>query len=52
MRHGLRAVLKVVVIAATMCSGLVVAKTTGQCGEERHEGGQGIKQKQGMGRAA
>jgi hypothetical protein len=52
MRPWLRAVLKVAVIAATMCSGLVVDKTTGQYGEERHAGGQGSKHKQGMDRAA
>ena len=52
MRSVLRAVHKVIVTAATMCSGLIVAETTIQRGKDGREGGQGIKQKQGLDRAA
>ena len=51
MRPWLRAVLKVVVIAATMCNGLIVAKNYGSVREAEHEGG--IRQdKRGLERAA
>ena len=46
MRSWLRAVLKVVIIAATMCSGIIVAKSDGPVGDEGHEGGRDIRQTQ------
>ena len=47
MRPLLETVLKVVVMAATMCSGLVVARYNMRIGEDKgHEGGLGSKQDQ------
>lgn len=45
-RPWLEAVLKVVVMAATMCSGIVVAKYDVPVGDEGHEGGWGTRQTQ------
>ena len=39
MRHWLSTVFKVVVMAATMCSGIIVAKYDVLVGDERHDGG-------------
>jgi hypothetical protein len=53
MRPWLEIVLKVVVMAATMCSGIIVAKNQGPAWEEGHEVGRGIRQdQQGLTRAA
>jgi hypothetical protein len=53
MRHWLETVLKVVVMAATMCSGIIVPKYDVPVGDEGHEGGRGIRQDQrGLDRAA
>ena len=53
VRPLLETVLKVVVMAATMCSGLVVANYEGSVGDTGHEGGRGIRQDQrGLDRAA
>ena len=47
VRPLLETVLKVVVMAATMCSGIVVAKYDVRIGEDKsHEGGRGSKQDQ------
>jgi hypothetical protein len=45
-RPWLQAILKVVVMASTMCSGLIVTKYDVPIGDERHEGGRGTKQPQ------
>jgi len=53
MRPWLRAVLKVAIMAATMCSGIIVAKYDVTVGDEGHEGGRDIRQnQQDLGRAA
>lgn len=53
MRHWLGTVFKVVVMAATMCSGIIVAKYDVPIGDEGHEGGRGMRQDQrGLDRAA
>jgi hypothetical protein len=53
MRPWLETVLKVVVMAAAMCGGIIVAKYDGPAGDEGHEGGRGIRQDQrGLDRAA
>lgn len=53
MRHWLESVFKVVVMAATMCSGIIVAKYDVPFGNEGHEGGRGMRQGQrGLDRAA
>jgi hypothetical protein len=53
MRPWLEALLKVVVMAATMCSGIIVAKSDGPARDESHEGGRGMRQEQrGLDRAA
>ena len=54
MRPWLEIFLKVVIRAAIMCSGLVVAKYDGPVvGDEGHKGGRGMKQDQwGLDRAA
>jgi len=52
-RTWLETVLKVVVTAATMCSGISVAKYDGPVWEEGHKGGRDIRQdQQGLDRAA
>ena len=45
-RPWLRAILKVVVMAATMCSGIIVAKYDVPIGDEGRQGGQGTQQPQ------
>ena len=45
-RPWLRAVLKVVVMGATMCSGIIVAKNDLPLGNEWHDGAQGTRQTQ------
>jgi hypothetical protein len=53
MGHWLETVFKVVVMGATMCSGIIVAKYDGPVGDEGHERGRGIRQDQrGLDRAA
>jgi hypothetical protein len=54
VRHLLETVLKVVVMVATMCSGVVVAKYDVRIGEDKgHKGEQGVRQDQrGLDRAA
>ena len=53
MRHWLGTVFKVVVMAATVCSGIVVAQYDAPSGDEEHEGGWGMRQDQrGLDRAA
>lgn len=53
MRPWLEALLKAVVMAATMCSGIIVPKYDRPAGDESHEGGRGIRQDQrGLDRAA
>ena len=54
MRPLLETVLKVVVMSATMCSGIVVAKFDVRIGDEGHKKGErGVKQDQrGLDRAA
>jgi hypothetical protein len=53
MRPLLHIVLKVVVMPATMCSGIIVAKYDVPVGDEGHKGGRGIRQDQrGLDRAA
>ena len=53
MRPWLETVLKGVVMAATMCSGIVVAKYDVRIGDEGHKGGRGVRQdQQGLDRAA
>ena len=53
MRPWLEIVLKVVVMATTMYSGIAVAQYNVPIGDEEHEGGRGIRQDQrGLGRAA
>ena len=53
MRPWLETVLKGVVMAATMCSGILVAKYDVPIGDEGREGGRGIGQDQrGLDRAA
>jgi len=46
LRPWLRSVLKVVVMGATMCSGIIVAKTDLPLGDEWHDGVQGTRQTQ------
>ena len=47
MRVWLEIVLKAVVMAATMCSGIVVAKYDGpMVGDKGHGGGRGTRQSQ------
>jgi hypothetical protein len=49
----LRIVLKVVIMAATMCSGIIVVKCGVRVGEQGHGGKRDIRQdRQGLGRAA
>ena len=53
MRHWLGTVFKVVVRAATMCSGIVVAQYDVPMGDEGHERARGMRQDQrGLDRAA
>ena len=53
VRPLLEAVTKMVVMAATVCSGLVVAQYDGPLGNGGHEEGQGMRQDQrGLDRAA
>ena len=53
IRPWLETVLKVVVMAATMCSGIVVAKYDRPVRDEGHDGGRGMRQDQrGLDRAA
>lgn len=53
MRPWLEALLKAVVMAATMCSGIIVPKYDRPAGGESHEGRRGIRQDQrGLDRAA
>ena len=53
MRPWLQAVLKIVVMVSTMCSGIRVAKYDVPLGEEEHKGDRGTKQtQQDLGRAA
>jgi hypothetical protein len=54
MRSWVEIVLKVVVMTATMCSGLVIAQYDGPVlGDEEHEEGRGIRQdKRDLDRAA
>ncbi len=44
MRPWLETVLKVVVMGATMCSGIIVAKYDVRIGDEGHERGRGTRQ--------
>jgi hypothetical protein len=46
MRPWLETVLKVVVMGATMCSGIIVAKYDVPIGDEGYEGGRGTRQSQ------
>jgi hypothetical protein len=46
MKPWLETVLKVVVIGATMYSGIIVAKDDVPIGDESHEGGRGTRQSQ------
>ena len=46
VRPLLETVLKVVVMAATMCSGIIVAKYDVPIGDKGHEGGRGSRQDQ------
>ncbi len=46
MRPWLETVLKVVVMGATMCSGIIVAKYDVSMGDEGHEEGRGTRQSQ------
>lgn len=46
MRPWLETVLKVVVMGATMCSGIIVAKYDVPIGDEGHEGGRGTRPSQ------
>jgi len=46
MRPWLRTILKFVVMGATMCSGIIVAKYDVREGDEGHEGGRDIRQNQ------
>ena len=53
MRPWVRAILKVVVMATTMCSGIIVAKYDVPVWDEGHEEGRDIKQnRQALNRAA
>jgi hypothetical protein len=53
MRHWLEPVLKVVVMGATMCSGIIVVKYDVPIGDKGHDGRRGIRQDQwGLDRAA
>lgn len=53
MRPWLEALLKTVVMAVTMCSGIIVPKYDRPAGDESHKGGRGIRQDQrGLDRAA
>ena len=45
-RPWLKAILKVVVLVSTMCSGIIVAKNDVPIGDEGHEGGRGTQQPQ------
>ena len=45
-RPWLQAILKIVVMASTMCSGIIVAKYDVPIGDKGHEGGKGTKQSQ------
>ena len=52
-RPWLQAILKVVVMASTVCSGLIVTKHDVPIEDEGHEGGRGTNQpQQGLDRAA
>ena len=46
MRPWLETVLKVVVMGATICSGIIVAKYDMPIGDEGHEVGRGTRQSQ------
>lgn len=46
VRSWLETFLKVVVMGATMCSGIIVAKSDVPLGDEGHEGGRSTKQTQ------
>jgi len=46
VRHWLETVLKVVVVGATMCSGIIVAKYDVPLRDEGHDGGRGTRQSQ------
>jgi hypothetical protein len=46
MRPWLRTVLKVAIMAATMCSGIIVAKSNMPLKYEGHEGGRDVRQTQ------
>ena len=53
MRPFLETVLKLVVMAATMCSGIVVDKSDVRIGDEVRKGERGVRQGQrGLDRAA
>jgi hypothetical protein len=53
VRPWVETVFKVVVMAATMCSGIIVAKYDMPIGDEGHDGGRGMRQDQrGLDRAA
>ena len=53
MRPWSETVLKLVVMAATMCSGIVVAKYDVRVGDEGHKGERGVRQdRRGLDRAA
>lgn len=53
VRPWLRIVLKVVIMAATMCSGIRAVKYGVRVGEQGHEGTRDIRQdRQGLDRAA
>jgi hypothetical protein len=43
MRPWVETVLKAVVVGATLCSGITVAKDDGPLGDDRHEGGRGTR---------
>ena len=43
MRPWVETVLNVVVMGATMCSGIIVPKYDGPLGDEGHEGGRGTR---------
>ena len=46
MSLWLETVLKVVVMGATLCSGIIVARYDVPIGDEGHEGGRGTRQSQ------